>query len=30
MEAGYHNGVLELHIPKGEPARGRRITVEAG
>jgi len=29
IDARYHSGVLELHIPKGEEAKGKRITVSA-
>jgi HSP20 family protein len=29
-EASYRNGVLELHIPKTEEARGRRIPIPGG
>lgn len=29
ITARYHSGVLELHLPKGEDAKGKRITVEA-
>lgn len=29
IDARYHNGVLEVHIPKGEEAQGKRITVKA-
>jgi HSP20 family protein len=29
IEARYHNGVLEVHVPKGEEAKGKRITVKA-
>jgi HSP20 family protein len=28
IEASYRNGVLELHLPKSEQARGRRIPVQ--
>jgi HSP20 family protein len=28
IDARYHNGVLELRIPKGEEAKGRRIAVK--
>jgi len=28
-QASYHNGVLELHLPKTEQAKGKRIPVEA-
>lgn len=28
ISARYHSGVLELHVPKGEEAKGKRITVE--
>ena len=30
LEAGYHNGVLELRIPVAEQAKPRRISVGAG
>jgi len=29
IDARYHNGVLEVHVPKGEEARGKRITVKS-
>jgi HSP20 family protein len=29
IEAHYHNGVLEIHVPKGEQAKGKRIEVKA-
>ena len=29
VEAKYHNGVLEVIVPKGEEAKGKRITVKA-
>lgn len=29
IEARYHNGVLEVHVPKGERAKGKRIPVKA-
>jgi HSP20 family protein len=29
ISARYHSGVLELHVPKGEEAKGKRIAVEA-
>ena len=29
VEARYHNGVLEVKIPKGEQAKAKRITVQA-
>ena len=29
IEARYHNGVLEVHIPKGQEAKGKRIEVKA-
>ena len=29
IEARYHNGVLEVRIPKGEEAKGKRITVKS-
>ena len=29
ITARYHSGVLELHVPKGEEAQGRRIAVKA-
>ena len=29
IDARYHNGVLEIHVPKGEEAKGRRIAVKA-
>jgi HSP20 family protein len=29
VEAKYHSGVLEVHTPKSEPARGKRITMKA-
>ncbi|MFW6171385.1 MAG: Hsp20/alpha crystallin family protein [Planctomycetota bacterium] len=28
IEAKYHNGVLEIDVPKGEEAKGKRITVK--
>jgi len=28
IEAKYHNGLLEIHVPKGEPAKGKRIEVQ--
>lgn len=28
IEAKYHNGVLEIHVPKGEAAKGKRIEVQ--
>ena len=30
IDAKYHNGVLEVHLPKDEKARGKRIEVKAG
>jgi len=29
VEAKYHNGVLELHLPKAEPIKARKIEVKA-
>jgi len=29
IEARYHNGILEVHLPKGPEAVGRRIEVKA-
>ncbi|WP_246146432.1 Hsp20/alpha crystallin family protein [Rubripirellula lacrimiformis] len=29
IEASYKNGVLEVHLPKGEEAKSKRITVQA-
>ena len=29
IEARYHNGVLEIRVPKGEGAQGKRITVKS-
>jgi len=29
IDARYHNGVLEVHVPKGEEAQGKRITVKS-
>ena len=29
IDARYHNGVLEIHVPKGEEANGKRIAVKA-
>ncbi|MCA9137573.1 MAG: Hsp20 family protein [Planctomycetales bacterium] len=29
IEANYKNGVLEVHLPKGEEARSKRIAVMA-
>jgi HSP20 family protein len=29
IDARYRNGVLEVHVPKGEEAKGKRITVKA-
>ena len=29
IDACYRNGVLEVHVPKGEEAKGKRITVKA-
>ncbi len=29
IEARYHNGVLEIHLPKGEEAKGKRIAVKS-
>lgn len=29
IEAKYRNGVLEIHVPKGEQAKGKRITVQS-
>jgi HSP20 family protein len=28
IDARYHNGVLEIHVPRGEAAKGKRITVK--
>jgi len=28
IEASYRNGVLEVHVPKGEEAKGTRITIK--
>lgn len=28
IQAQYHNGVLEVNVPKGEEAKGKRITVK--
>ncbi len=28
IEARYHNGILEIHLPKGPEAVGRRIEVK--
>src|SRR5262249_61865604 len=28
VEARYHNGVLEVHLPRTEPSPGRRIEVK--
>jgi HSP20 family protein len=28
IEARYRNGILELHVPKGEQSRGKRIAVK--
>jgi HSP20 family protein len=30
IEARYHSGVLEVHLPKTEQAKGKRITVAPG
>ena len=30
IDARYHNGILELHLPKGKQARGKRIAVKEG
>jgi HSP20 family protein len=30
IDARYHNGVLEVHLPKTEQAQGKRIPVHAG
>lgn len=29
IDARYRNGILELHLPKGEKGRGKRIAVNA-
>jgi HSP20 family protein len=29
IDARYRNGVLEVHVPKGQEAKGKRITVKA-
>ncbi len=29
IEARYHNGMLEVHVPKSEEAKGKRIPVKA-
>jgi HSP20 family protein len=29
IEAKYHNGLLEVHVPKSEQAKGKRIPVKA-
>lgn len=29
IEAKYHNGLLEVHVPKSEQAKGKRIEVKA-
>lgn len=29
IDARYHNGILELHLPKSEKGRGKRIPVNA-
>jgi HSP20 family protein len=29
IDARYHSGVLEIHVPKGEEAKGKRIEVKA-
>ena len=29
IEASYKNGVLEVHLPKGEEAKSKRIAVQA-
>jgi len=29
IDARYRNGVLEIHVPKGEEAKGRRIAVKS-
>jgi HSP20 family protein len=29
IEARYHNGLLEIHVPKSEEAQGKRIPVKA-
>ncbi len=29
IEARYHNGVLDVRVPKGEEAKGKRITVKS-
>jgi HSP20 family protein len=29
IDARYHNGILEIHVPKGAEAKGRRIAVKA-
>jgi len=28
IEANYRNGVLEVNVPKGEQAKGKRITIK--
>jgi HSP20 family protein len=30
IDARYHNGVLELRLPKSQPSQAQRITVKAG
>ena len=30
IEARYHSGVLELHLPKTEQGQGKRIEVKSG
>lgn len=29
IDARYRNGILELHLPKGEKGRGKRIAVNS-
>ena len=29
VEASYKNGILEVHLPKGEEAKSKRIAVQA-
>lgn len=29
IDARYHNGILELHLPKSEPSQAKRISVKA-